>query len=85
MLGMDSGIPNPAAPPCEIQGDQLPRSLTLANVIAAAECLQANGLKPRKVTTQDQAEAMTALDPAGHVWTIGERYHVLELRVPARG
>lgn len=53
-------------------------SPSLAALREIHEFLEARSIKPRVVQTEEEARRMTAEDPLGHQWRVGEAYHVLK-------
>lgn len=49
-------------------------TITLAQLRATVDQLRQHALAPYIVETAAQARYMTAKDPAGHVWAVGDRY-----------
>ena len=50
-------------------------AVTLEQLRSAARALQRNAATPFKVKNKDDADKMTANDPCGHVWIVGEEYY----------
>jgi|GEM_PF-2720127 len=46
----------------------------MSELAALAAYVRENNIKPRTIMTKSQAKRMTAQDPSGYKWRVGERY-----------
>lgn len=55
-------------------------SMTLQQLREIAAHMKAHAVPPDVVRSREEAEWLTATDPAGHVWSVGEEYYTLEAK-----
>lgn len=51
------------------------KPIRLEDLAAAIEAIGHVKIGPKQVGSQSEADELTARDPAGHVWTVGEKYY----------
>ena len=51
--------------------------ITEAMIRKAVGSLQVLAVKPHTIKTEKEAQVATDIDPAGHVWHVGESYYEL--------
>lgn len=50
-------------------------SVTRAQLRALVAYMKARDVKPKVVATEEQAREMSAKDPFGYIWSVGEEYY----------